>query len=510
MPPPDGTAMPVSEQDVAKGTALAMVARFGAVIEIVAQPVYTALFGLATYGLYITLLSAVTIFSNIAELGATSGLQRLVPQAKDAATAHAHVKISWLSALSVSTAMALLITLFSPQVARALNAAPQDLPHLVAGVRLFAWGIPLWTSIEVCSAAMRARRAFGPEIRLKIFYEQLSRLAFALGAFGLGIHSLGLVIAHLCSMLLIALLSLRLLCRYYDAGLLRHTDMSLPLIRENLATSLALLPATLIKNSFGDLPAVALNMLLPGSSGATAAAVYAICRKISSVLQMVRLSFSYVMSPLASAQAGNVSIAAVAPLYAYATRLATVGIIPITVVLLALGPALLSVFGVATYVGYPVLVILVLGRSLEALSGPGEAILEVIGARSRSAINSIIGFALAIVLGFWLAPKYGAIGMALAVSIGLVTISYVAAIQLLLSHQLHPMTWSLGRAVTGGIAGGALVGLGCLGISHFGDRYTAATALILFAPALWLAAKTGLPLADRAVLGRVGRSLKLA
>jgi O-antigen/teichoic acid export membrane protein len=502
-------AKPVSESDVAKATALAMFARFGAVIEIIAQPVYTWLFGLANYGIYITLWSAVALLSNIADLGATGSLQRLVPQAADDETAHAHVKTSMLVALGTSLFIAFFLTLFAPVAATYLNAAPEDTRELVTAVRLFAWGVPLWTLIEVSGAAMRARRAFGPEIRLKIFYEQLSRLGFAVGAFAAGIHSLGLVIAHLGSMLLITVLSIRLLGNYYDLRLLITVRTPRHVVVDNITTGLALLPANIIKRGFVDTPAIALNMLLPGVAGATAAAVYAIGRKISSVLQLVRLSFGYVMSPLASTQAAAINIAAVAPLYAFATRLATVGILPLTAVLLAVGPGLLGVFKIDKTVGYPVLVVLVLGRCIEALSGPGAAILEVIGARSRSTINAFIGLAVAIGLGFWLTPGYGAVGMSIAVSAGLIVISYIAAAQLMLSHQLHPLSWSLGRAFTGGIVGAVIVTAASWGISLIGSRFVPMTTLVAFVPALWLAARIGLTRSDRAVLGRVGRLLKL-
>jgi O-antigen/teichoic acid export membrane protein len=499
----------VSESDVAKGTALAMFARFGAVIEVVAQPVYTWLFGLATYGIYITLWSAVALLSNIADLGATGSLQRLVPQAPDNETAHAHVKISLLVALALSTLIAVGLTVFAPTIAHYLNAAPEDAVDLATAVQLFAWGVPLWTLIEVSGAAMRARRAFGPEIRLKVFYEQLGRLGFAVGAFGMGMQSLGLVVAHLASMLLVTFLSFRLLGNYFDLKLLLSARLEKHVVTENIVTGLALLPANIIKRGFIDTPAIALNVMLPGAAGATAAAIYAIGRKISSILQLVRLSFGYVMSPLASTQAAAVSIAAVAPLYAYATRLATVGILPLTAGLLAIGPGLLRVFNIDKATGYPVLVVLVLGRCIEALSGPGAAILEVIGARSRSAINALIGLGVAIGLGIWLTPLYAAVGMSIAVSAGLILMSYIAAAQLMLSHQLHPLSWSLGRAFTGGALGAILVAGSSWAISLAGARFVPATALISFVPALWIAARIGLTRSDRAVLGRVGRLLKL-
>src|SRR3546814_16060290 len=83
-----------------------------------------------------------------------------------------------------------------------VSAGPEDRDALPQAIRLFVWALPLWTFIEVATSAARARRAFGPEIRLRIFWEQMARILFALGFFAVGFSSLGLMIAHLASLTL--------------------------------------------------------------------------------------------------------------------------------------------------------------------------------------------------------------------------------------------------------------------------------------------------------------------
>jgi O-antigen/teichoic acid export membrane protein len=79
--PPSG--LPPGSRQVASGAGTALLARAGGVVEIVSQPLYVWLFGLPTYGLYMVLWSAVNLVENFADLGMTSALQRVVPQAKD-------------------------------------------------------------------------------------------------------------------------------------------------------------------------------------------------------------------------------------------------------------------------------------------------------------------------------------------------------------------------------------------------------------------------------------------
>src|SRR3546814_8732527 len=69
----------------------------------------------------------------------------------------------------------------------------------------------------------------------------------------------------------------------------------------------------------------------PGASGAAAAGLFTIARKLSSVVQLVRIAFVYVLAPLA-ASAERADRAQVADIYAYATRLILAIALPLAAV----------------------------------------------------------------------------------------------------------------------------------------------------------------------------------
>ncbi len=71
----------ISARDVAKGAGTTVLARLGGVLEVIAQPLYIWLFGLAGYGFYGALWAATNLTQNVADLGATGAMQRVVPQA---------------------------------------------------------------------------------------------------------------------------------------------------------------------------------------------------------------------------------------------------------------------------------------------------------------------------------------------------------------------------------------------------------------------------------------------
>lgn len=487
---------------------MAGLARLGAVIEVVAQPIYTWLFGLATYGLYIVLWSAVNMAEKLVDLSLTEALQRLVPT-QDEAAVHSMVKMAFLITVLPAMLVALLVTANAETIAGWLSASREDTGRLPLAIALFAWALPLWTFVEIATSAARARRAFGPEIRLRIFWEQLARLAFAGALAGLGFSSLGLLIAHLASLLLVAILSLRILARYYDFRLLVSAPLDAGRARLLVASGLALLPSAAARRTLNDLPPILLNLLLPGSRGATAAGLFGIARKVASVPLIVRQAFLYVLAPLSSAQHAQ-DRTRIAPLYAFAARLSAALVLPIGIAIILLGSDILSLFAPGAQAALAMLVILVAGRIIEAVLGPATPIVEMTGRRILPLVNSLIGVGLWALAAWWLTPRFGPEGMALAVSIGAVAIAVAAVAELYASDRLHPFDRLFLRGLAIGLLGSvALAAVGEL-FAPLGATARAAAILAALPGLAWFSLRFGLSREDRAALGAFARLLRLA
>lgn len=494
----------VTRGEVARGAGLAGLSRMGALIEALAQPLYTWLFGLATYGIYVVLWGAISLVTNIVHLSMPLALQRVVPAGGDEA-AHGAVRLALLIALVPSTLIALVVTLNAGAIASVFSAAPEDAARLPRAVALFVWALPLWTFIEVATSAARARRAFGPEIRLRIFWEQIARILFALGFFAAGAGSVGLMAAHLCSLAVTALLSIRLLGRYYDLKLLVRAPLPRGLVRNLLLSGLGLLPSNLARRALIDAPPVILNLMLPGARGATAAGLFEIARKISTVPLIVRQAFQYVLGPLASAQA-HVDRAQVAPLYHFASRVSTALVVPLAGLLVFAGVDILSLYRPEAQAALPLLFILVGARAFEAIVGPASAIVEMIGHRILPLLNSFIAIALWIGLAAWLVPAYGATGMAIAIGAATIASTYAATIELQISDGLNPFDRNLVQALALALAGCALMALAeylLRGPARF------AACAVLWAATSWLTLRFGLSRGDRLALGGLSRRLRL-
>ena len=492
----------VTRAEVARGAGLAGLARMGALIEAIAQPLFIWLFGLATYGLYVVLWGAVNLLSNLADLSMTAALQRVVPTQEEE-EGNASVKLAFLIALVPTCLIALLVSLNAEGLAGLLSAAPEDAATLPTAIAIFAWALPLWTFVEVATSAARARRAFGPEIRLRIFWEQIARILFALGFAALGASSLGLVLAHLASLALTALLCLPLLARYYDLGRLARAPLPRP---GSLALSgIALLPATLARRILIDAPPIVLNLMLAGAGGAVAAGLFEVARKISTVPLIVRQAFQYVMAPLSSAQA-HLDRSEIAPLYRFASRVSTALVVPLTGLLVFAGADILSLYRAEARAALPLLWILAGARAVEAIVGPATPIVEMTGHRGLPLLNSGLGVALWAALAWALVPPMGATGMVIAVAAATVLIAYAAALELRIAEGLSPFDRKLLRGLAI-----ALAGLGLMALAeHLLDGPARFAAVFtLWALTSWIALRFGLVRSDREALGILAVRLRL-
>ena len=499
----------VTSRSVARGLGTTVLARLGAVVEIVAQPLYVLMFGLAGYGLYAVLWATINLLENIFDLGMTSAMQRTVPQSASDAEAAAALRTAMLFGVGPCLVVAGIIAFFAADLAPLLNVAERDRPLVVPAVQLFVWALPLWAFVEIATSAMRARMVFGAEIRLRIVWEQIMRLVFAglffVGGFGLK----GLFIAHLCSLAITAILCVRLLARYYRFGDLRRGGRGSDIERQTFWAGLSILPSNVIARLFGDAPALILNLLLPGAAGAAAAGLFTIARKLSSVVQLVRIAFVYVMAPLASS-AEREDRAQVADIYAYATRLIAAIALPLAAVLAAGSAPLLSLFGAEAKVAQAALIILLFARAVEAVLGISLPVLQVVAAFHRQLTASIIGVIVAVAAGWLIVGRTDALtGVTLAMSIGLVVMSGIPMMQLALGEKLQPFDHQFPAVAVKGLAITVAAGGAGLLAGQFSDAIALPLIVLLAVAAIWLSLRFALPHADRASLGKTARKLRL-
>ena len=159
----------ITTADVAKGAGTTLLARLGGVLEVVAQPLYIWLFGLAGYGFYGALWAAINLTQNVADLGTTGAMQRVIPQAQTPEGEAKALRAALLLGVVPCILIAIAVFLLAEPVSKFFNADAADSAQAAGTIRLFVWALPLWSFVEVATSALRSRRVFGAEIRLRLF-----------------------------------------------------------------------------------------------------------------------------------------------------------------------------------------------------------------------------------------------------------------------------------------------------------------------------------------------------
>ncbi len=499
----------IDSRRVARGLGSTILARMGAVVELVAQPLYVLMFGLAGYGLYAVLWAAVNLTENIFDLGMTSAMQRTVPKSASHAEAAEALRTALILGVGPCILVAAGVSFFAEMIGPLLNVAEGDEALVIPAIRLFVWTLPLWAFVEITTSALRARMVFGPEIRLRIVWEQIIRLTLAGLLFFAGMGLRGLFIAHIISLSLTAILCVRLLSRYYKFEHLKKGPLFGETAKHTFWAGISILPSNVIARVFSDAPALVLNLLLPGAAGARAAGLFTIARKLSSVVQLVRTAFVYVMAPLA-ASAERADRAQVREIYSYAVRLILAIAFPLATVIATGRSSILSLFGDQALVAKSAVTILLFGRALEALFGISVPVLQVIAAYRHQIVASFVGVAVAVLVGWEAVKLFEPItAIAFATATGFVTMAAIPMVQLLVTESLHPFDKRFPSVFIRVASVSVVAGLVSKLASKLPDPIAIPTIAIIAALGMWSSLRIALPGEDRASLGKIARKLRL-
>jgi O-antigen/teichoic acid export membrane protein len=490
---------------VAGGAGFAFLGRMGAIIEALSIIAFTWLYGAATFGLFAVLWSYVKVTTAVADAAMTTALQRFVPRAKADGEAEQIAGYAFKLSFLIACVFALAGTIAAPYLAPFINAADGDAESVVTVIQIYVWVLPFWTLVEVATASIRARRTFGPEIRVRIFYEQGLRLVAAAIFALLGWLTYGLFLSHLVSVVLAALLALRLVSKHYDLKAIAAAPLTGNIPKKMRQYGFSVMPSNIIRNLFSEFPVMFLNFMLPGAAGAAAGGYYAVARKIASALQSIGQTFEYVMAPLAAEKDGSGDQAALKDMYGFATRITICVALPFGAALVLARHDILAAMKPEFQAASAAIAILCIGRVFEAATGPSSAMVEMLGHRFLSPFNGIMGFATLLVMGFHLIPLYGVTGAAVAAATGLNVMATLALLEVVFLFKLVPYDRNILRPLGTVI----LLTAGILALVPLSSQWPAPAGIIIALSllffALFLLVRIGLTDNDAEALGKASR-----
>lgn len=158
-------------------------------------------------------------------------------------------------------------------------------------------------------------------------------------------------------------------------------------------------------------------------AGTTVAGQYVVASKTATLMVFILTAINFVAGPMISdfhARRDQASLQRVASL---AVRGSAIASTVIGILLIAFGRSLLGIFGEAYVIAYVPLVVLVLGRLVNAVVGPVNLLLNMTGHHAVVARSLGAGVVINVVLNVVLIPRYGATGAATATAIAEATMN---------------------------------------------------------------------------------------
>jgi O-antigen/teichoic acid export membrane protein len=422
------------------------------------------------------------ILSNVAELGADTGLLRFMPSARLKGTEEAFrvATASVVPPALVSAAISIVAFALAPEIAALVskhNASAVE--HDLRSIVLF---LPASTVLAVASAGLRAWEARLP-VALNYLVVPICRvgiygLMLALGAAGVAGVAWAAPYALTCSLSVVFLLA-----RLADERPLNSSNRPAVDDRSTFRTFWAFAWPRSFAASFQVL-ITWLDVLLVGAIlSSQDAAVYSTAGRYL-VLSSFGLSAIVAgIAPTAALILDRGDLDHAEKLYRSSTRWAILITWPVLIVLALVPRELMQVFGTAYQRGSTTLAILSAAMMVFVGTGPNGMFLLMGGKSSVNLAIQGLSLSVNVVLNLLLLPRVGLIGAPIAWAVAIVVDALSTALMLKQHFNFHPFDWRYALAVSLPLGVFGVAGL----VARFGANQgvVATVILILGATAIY-------------------------
>jgi O-antigen/teichoic acid export membrane protein len=169
-------------------------------------------------------------------------------------------------------------------------------------------------------------------------------------------------------------------------------------------------------------------------AGPEAAGIYDVVRRGTNLVKFVLDAINMPLAPMVSSLYSEKKMAQFQDLVIKGARLSLVGSLPIGLMFVFYGDWYLDIYGESFMAGYSSLVVLSIGRVIEAGMGSVGYILNMTGYERVTAIGSFFTLLLIVLSCIIVVPEYGVFGAAVCTTTGIVTLNL--GLHFYISHEL--------------------------------------------------------------------------
>lgn len=405
--------------------------------------------GADQYGLYTLGVTAVTLVSRFTIAGLDRGLLRFASISrgeKQGALLHRLIGIALTIGAVIGLAGGALMWFYPQLLLNLFHWTNQE--EMIPLLRAFGIAVAPLTVVGIAIAGTQAFRTVRYRALVVNIIQPLVRLPLALALIPLvGPVAAAPVLAFVITQIVGVVLSLFFLLRLarrvprHTAG--ADTEVADPnavqahgLTRRLLRFSLPLSVANVLEYLNGRTEIIVIGIFLTAS----AAGIFNAASRLAGLGLIVLTAVNAIFAPVVSELHHRAELSRLDTLYKLATRWVLLAAMPLFVIQIVFAEQLMSLFGPEFTAGTTSLRLLSLGQLVNFGAGAGGIVLIMIGRSTLTAINSIVAIALSFALDFWLTPRFGLNGAALAGAIALAAINLLRMVQVWKLLRMHPFS----------------------------------------------------------------------
>ena len=489
-------------EDLAGGALVNLVGKIGRLGKGTFIWVVTFLFGTHILGLYEQAWAIIGALQRVATFGLHRGVVKLVVEAgvkEDEAQVHRFLTVALVSVLISSAAITAVTLLAIDWIARFYGS--QELGRALA---IMVWAMPLLSLAAVFIAATRALRIMRIDVYVNSIAGPMILLVAGSAAGFLQWGLPGLAVAQVLMAIGACGLAAYFFQRYYSPR------RCLSSLRERLPWAPMLLFSlpNMVNDLLTSIVARLDILMLPAFVEPTSVGIYAIARRVSSVLLKLPESFDPIFSSVVSSLAFREEHEQLGDRFGSIARWTLIISLPLLAGMLFVGGQLLLFFDVDSAASIHALIVLSTGMALFGLLAPGESLLIMAGKPYSNLIIKMAWLGLAFALHYWLIPHYGILGAALATAISMNAINAIRMARVFSAYKAHPFSLSLLKPLGAAAVAFAVVGAGRVTVgmvSFWFDAGSLVCFLVIYGVVL---RALGLKREDRMLLELMGRRIR--
>ena len=398
------------------------------------QIIIARILGVEGFGLYALGFAIVKISDIIARLGINVGGMRFISLYNT--DSPQNLKGTVITALIITLVNAVIIAVilyvFSERIAYLIFHNPE----MVNALKLFSYSIPFVTTMTVLSSLLQGFHTMKYTVYTRDTIQPIANIMFIIIFYFMNLKLSGIIYAFIFSHFISILFACYYL-NYMFPPIKEPTVRPVYEIRQLISYSFPLLFVGVLHYLIAWTDTLMLGYLSSGKD----VGIYRAAFQIPYVMTVFLMAANSIYAPLAADLYQKGEMERLSFILKGITRWVTFVTVPIFIFLQFSAKEVMAIFG-NEYIetGYIVLIILSLGQLINCITGSVGYTLTMTGNQKIELINSILLGLVSIILNFWLIPKYGALGAAIASCSSMCLINMIRVLEIYWIFKINSLS----------------------------------------------------------------------